>query len=150
MGSVIAAIHTLGLVAAAFIAFAIWWRSRRCLNVGAIGLSLAIIALLGPTVQVWYLTWGLVLLAVAATRRWQVWIARASIVLTFVYFLNVDALVEGFRNTGFAGALFVLAVCLLALCAGRTTRSADFGDAPVSFTSVRPWSWRMIQAGSGS
>jgi hypothetical protein len=147
MGSVTAALHTLGLVAATFIALAIWWRSRRCLNVGAIGVSLAIIALLGPTVQVWYLTWGLVFLAAAATSRWQVRIARSSIVLTFVYFLNVDALVEGFRETGFAGALLVLAVCLLALCAGRASRPTDLGGATPSLTVARPWGRQLIQAG---
>jgi hypothetical protein len=125
LGPFIATMHTLGLVLAALFVLVIWWRSRQGLNIAAIGVSLAIVALLGPTVQGWYLTWGVILLAVAAKPPWQLRLARASIALTFIDVFTVNTVASDFRSTLYVGALLVLAVCLLASCAGRPTERAD-------------------------
>ena len=43
----------------------------------ALGYSLLAIVVLGPVVQPWYLTWGLLLLAVVATGRLRAWVIGA-------------------------------------------------------------------------
>lgn len=64
-----------GLIAAVAVAAYSWWRRDRFGPVYATGLSLGMLALLGPATRPWYLLWGLVLIAAAApdgrVRRWS-------------------------------------------------------------------------------
>jgi len=110
-GHVVSAMHVVGLVAAAAVATALWWRSR-ALDLTAIGASLVVFALLGPTAQPWYLTWGLPLLAAGAGRRWQAWLAWGPIVVVFVDLLDANTLIEQLRHVGPIGSLLVLAIVL--------------------------------------
>jgi alpha-1,6-mannosyltransferase len=58
--------HVLGLVATAVAIAAIWLRRPRFSPVYALGLSFAVVVVLGPAIRPWYALWGLFLLAAAA------------------------------------------------------------------------------------
>jgi hypothetical protein len=68
VGAVDAA-HVVGLVLAALLAGALLLRADRIGPVRALGLALLGIVLLLPTVQPWYLLWGVVVLAPVVSRR---------------------------------------------------------------------------------
>ncbi|WP_374198435.1 polyprenol phosphomannose-dependent alpha 1,6 mannosyltransferase MptB [Streptomyces sp. ISL-12] len=57
--------HTLGLACAAVAVLVVWLRLRHR-PVYAVGLSLAVVAALGPAIRPWYALWGLYLIAAAA------------------------------------------------------------------------------------
>jgi hypothetical protein len=73
--------HALGLALAAVVAAVVLWRADRLGAVRALGLALLVIVVLSPTVQPWYLLWGLVLLAPVATDREVRALAVASAVV---------------------------------------------------------------------
>ncbi|MEV1084410.1 polyprenol phosphomannose-dependent alpha 1,6 mannosyltransferase MptB [Streptomyces sp. NPDC050211] len=58
--------HVLGLAATAVAIAAIWLRRPRFSPVYALGLSFAVVVVLGPAIRPWYALWGLFLLAAAA------------------------------------------------------------------------------------
>ena len=68
-GGVLSVTRVLGLGAAAAASGYLLWHSDRIGGVQALGLSLLLFVLLGPVVQPWYLTWGIVLLAAVAEAR---------------------------------------------------------------------------------
>ncbi|MPY49077.1 polyprenol phosphomannose-dependent alpha 1,6 mannosyltransferase MptB [Streptomyces acidicola] len=57
--------HAVGLVATAAVVLYIWLKLRPS-PVYALGLSLAVVAVLGPAIRPWYALWGLFLIAAAA------------------------------------------------------------------------------------
>ena len=59
-------------------------RSDRIGALHAMGLTMLVIVALGPVVQPWYLSWGLVVLAAVATGRVRTLIVGSSIVAAFI------------------------------------------------------------------
>lgn len=78
MTSVLSVTRLLGLLTAVVLGVWLLKESDRIGQLTALGLSLLLFVVLGPVVQPWYLTWGLVLLAAVAEGR----IRSALIVLT--------------------------------------------------------------------
>ncbi len=68
-GGVLSVTRVLGLTAAAAISAYLLWNSDRIGSLRAIGISLLLFVVLGPVVQPWYLTWGVIMLAPIAVGR---------------------------------------------------------------------------------
>ena len=63
LGGVLTLTRAIGLVAAAVVALYCLRHRDRIGVLGALGLTMLAFVLLGPVVQPWYLTWGIILLA---------------------------------------------------------------------------------------
>lgn len=116
-------------------------RSDRIGALRAMGMTMLIIVALGPVVQPWYLSWGLVVLAPVATGRVRTLIVGSSIVAAFIGLPAGRSLVTGL----FSADPLTLAVALLACLAiltvplspfdrerllARWRRSGDGGSGP--------------------
>jgi hypothetical protein len=80
----VASTRTLGLIVAASVVLYLLTNCDRIGLVRALGLSLLVVAILGPAVQPWYLTWGLIVLAPVASSRTLLAIVGGSAVSSFV------------------------------------------------------------------
>jgi alpha-1,6-mannosyltransferase len=58
--------------------------SDRIGGLKALAITLLLFVVLGPIVQQWYLTWGLILIAPVATGRWRTLIIGASVIFPFL------------------------------------------------------------------
>jgi hypothetical protein len=76
--------RAIGLCAALVLGLWLLWRSERIGFLQAIGLTLLLVVGLGPVVQPWYLSWGLVLLAPVASGRVRSLIIGLSIGSAFI------------------------------------------------------------------
>ena len=75
----------LGLTIAGVLMVWLLFNADRIGWLKALGYSLLALVLLGPVVQPWYLTWGLLLLAIVATEgRLRAWVIGLSVVSPFV------------------------------------------------------------------
>jgi hypothetical protein len=119
-------IDAIGMVATTGIVLWLLARSPRQDPVRALGLMLLVTAILSPILWAWYLTWGLVVLAVVAAGR----LRRVIIAITVVWTLIGASAVEGIgRALWHAGApsVLLLAVGLIGLALvplGRTPTDA--------------------------
>jgi alpha-1,6-mannosyltransferase len=84
LGGTLTLTRAVGLVSAAVIA--LWClRNRERIGVlGALGVTLMAFVLLGPVVQPWYLTWGVILVAPVVTGRWLYAVLALSAVTPFI------------------------------------------------------------------
>jgi alpha-1,6-mannosyltransferase len=114
---VISLTRTAGLLVAASIVLYLLTHCERVGLVRALGLSLLVVAILGPAVQPWYLTWGLIVLAPVASSRTLIAIVVGS---SFSSFLGVPigaVLIEqlqGFDVWLRIGVIFLAALLLVA------------------------------------
>ena len=76
--------RALGLCGALGAGLWLLWRSERIGSLQALGLTLLLVVALGPVVQPWYLSWGLVLLAPVATGRLRSLIIGLSVASAFI------------------------------------------------------------------
>jgi hypothetical protein len=76
--------RAIGLIAAAVIALYCLRRRERMGLLSALGLTMLAFVVLGPVVQPWYLTWGIILLAPIATGRMLYVILGLSTVAPFI------------------------------------------------------------------
>ena len=76
--------RTLGLVIAGACVIWLLFNADRIGWLKALGYSMLAVVVLGPVVQPWYLTWGLLLLAIGATGRLRAWVIGLSIITPFV------------------------------------------------------------------
>ncbi len=83
-GSVIVVSRAIGLAIASVITVVLLFNADRLGWLRALGLSLLALVLLGPVVQPWYLTWGLLLLAPIALGRLRTMVMTLSVVSPFV------------------------------------------------------------------
>ena len=74
----------LGLLAAAVSAVWLLLNSDRIGTLKALGLTLLLFVLLGPVVQPWYLSWGLILLAPVALGQLRSLVIGLSMVTAFI------------------------------------------------------------------
>jgi alpha-1,6-mannosyltransferase len=82
--SMLTVTRAIGLCAALVLGLWLLWRSERIGFLQAIGLTLLLVVALGPVVQPWYLSWGLVLLAPVANGRVRSLIIGLSIGSAFI------------------------------------------------------------------
>ncbi len=74
----------LGLLGAAVASVYLLINSDRIGGLKALGLSLLLFVVLGPVVQPWYLTWGVILLAPVATGRLRTLMIALSVMSPFI------------------------------------------------------------------
>ncbi len=105
--------------------FAIWLFTKvdQIGSVKAVGLSLLGLVILGPVIQPWYLTWGIVVLAALATGRLRTTIVAITVIAPFIGLPGGQALFTSLLHTDpLATAGVLLAMVLIFLCPlGRWT-----------------------------
>jgi hypothetical protein len=84
LGGVLSVARFLGLLAAAIAAVWLLFNSDRIGTLKALGITLLLVVALGPVVQPWYLSWGLLLLAPVALGRLRSLIIGLSMVTAFI------------------------------------------------------------------
>jgi alpha-1,6-mannosyltransferase len=84
LGGVLTVTRALGLLAAAGVAIYCLKNSQRLGVLNALGISMLMFVLLGPVVQPWYLTWGIILMAPVVTGRWRTLVLGLSMVAPFI------------------------------------------------------------------
>ncbi len=84
VGGVLSVCRFLGLVIAGVSAVWLLLNSDRIGTLKALGITLLLFVLLGPVVQPWYLSWGLILLAPVALGRLRSLVIGLSMVTAFI------------------------------------------------------------------
>ncbi len=84
LGGVLTVARFLGLLVAGVVGVWLLLNSDRIGTLKALGLTLLVFVILGPVVQPWYLSWGLILLAPVALGRLRSLIIGLSMVTAFI------------------------------------------------------------------
>jgi alpha-1,6-mannosyltransferase len=105
----------LGVIVACVAGVLLLLRSDRIGALRAMGMSMLIIVALGPVVQPWYLSWGLVVLAPVATGRVRTLIVGSSIVAAFIGLPAGRQLVSGLFQADPLAVAVALLACLAIL-----------------------------------
>ncbi|HWE65600.1 MAG TPA: polyprenol phosphomannose-dependent alpha 1,6 mannosyltransferase MptB [Acidimicrobiales bacterium] len=111
LGGVLTVTRALGLLGAAAIAGYCLLQSQRLGVLRALGISLLAFVLLGPVVQPWYLTWGIILMAPVVSGRLRAFVLGISIVAPFIGLTGGAQLLTQLLHTN--PASMVLAVLVL-------------------------------------
>jgi hypothetical protein len=99
LGGVLTVTRALGLLAAAGIAVYCLKHSQRLGTLSALGISLLMFVLLGPVVQPWYLTWGIILMAPVVIGRMRTLVLGLSMVAPFIGLTGGASLLSQLVNT---------------------------------------------------
>ena len=139
MASILTVTRVLGLMAASAISLYLLIRSDRVGWLKAIGVSLLLFVVLGPVVQPWYLTWGVVLLAPVATGRLRTVLVALSVLSPFIGLPGgrtlLDELIH-YNPIAVAAALLVLLGVLLAPIGRWSSSWYDVGADVASLTAA--------------
>src|SRR5271170_5972174 len=111
LGGVLTLTRAIGLIAAAVIAFYCLRHHERIGMLGALGATMMAFVLLGPVVQPWYLTWGIIIVAPIVTGRWLYAVLGLSTVAPFIGLTGGADLLSELVHTD--PASMVLAVMVL-------------------------------------
>ena len=111
LGGVLTFTRAIGLVAAAAIAVLCLRHRHRLGILGALGITMMAFVLLGPVVQPWYLTWGIIIAAPIVTGRWLYAVLGLSMVVPFIGLTGGTDLLNELLHTD--PASMVLAVMVL-------------------------------------
>ena len=84
LGGVLTLTRAIGLLGAAAIAVYCLRHRERIGMLGALGGTMMAFVLLGPVVQPWYLTWGIIIVAPVVTGRWLYAVLGLSAVAPFI------------------------------------------------------------------
>jgi len=104
--------RAIGLCGALGAGLWLLWRSERIGSLQALGLTLLLVVTLGPVVQPWYLSWGLVLLAPVATGKVRSLIIGLSIASAFIGLPGGSKLVSLLLQADPLQVAVALLVCL--------------------------------------
>jgi hypothetical protein len=94
LGGVLSVTRFFGLLAAGIAGVWLLLNSDRIGTLKAMGITLLLFVALGPVVQPWYLSWGLILLAPVALGRLRSLIIGLSMVTAFIELPGGTALVK--------------------------------------------------------
>jgi hypothetical protein len=111
LGGVLTLTRAIGLIGAAAIAFYCLRHRERIGLLGALGATMMAFVLLGPVVQPWYLTWGIIIVAPVVTGRWLYAVLGLSAVAPFIGLTGGADLLSELVHTD--PASMVLAVMVL-------------------------------------
>jgi hypothetical protein len=103
--------RALGLLGAAVIAIYCLRHRNQLGLLGAVGITMMMFVLLGPVVQPWYLTWGIIILAPVVTGRLLFLVLGLSAVVPFIGLTGGASLLSQLIHTD--PASMVLAVMVL-------------------------------------
>jgi len=129
----------LGLLLAAIVGIVLLFRSTTATSARAIALTFLAVVAFGPTLEPWYVAWGVVMLAVVAEGRRRTLLIVCSIVASFIglpggnVFIHEVEIANPFLLGG-AVALLVAVVALLVIT--RPSRSDD--SEPGSGEGLQP------------
>jgi alpha-1,6-mannosyltransferase len=104
--------RVLGLGTAAAVGAWLLFRCERFGALKAMGITMLLVVALGPVVQPWYLSWGLVLLAPVATRRIRSLIVGLSISSAFLGLPGARQLVTDLLHANPLTVAVALLACL--------------------------------------
>jgi len=125
--------RVIGLAVAGGVGAWLLWRSERIGALRALGVTLLLIVVLGPVVQPWYLSWGLVLLAPVATGKVRSLIITLSIASAFLGLPGGRQLVTDLLHSNplaVAAALLVLLAILTVPLTPSERRRTGAGPRP--------------------
>ena len=111
LGGVLTLTRAIGLLAAAVVALYCLVNRERLGVLSALGITMLAFVLLGPVVQPWYLTWGIIILAPVVTGRMLYVVLGLSIVTPFIGLTGGADLLNQLIHTD--PASMVLAVMVL-------------------------------------
>jgi hypothetical protein len=111
LGGVLTLTRAIGLISAAVIALYCLRNRERLGLLGALGITVMAFVLLGPVVQPWYLTWGIILVAPIAAGRMLYAVLALSTVAPFIGLTGGTELLNELVHTD--PASMVLAVLVL-------------------------------------
>ena len=126
----------LGLLIAVYVGYRLLLRSPRDGVVLCLGLTLLVLALLGPIVWAWYVTWGVVVVAPAAVGRLRTAVIVISTFWAFAGVTSVHNISMRMIHTFFVQDLLLVAMLLavaivpLALTSGAKGRARLPGLTP--------------------
>jgi alpha-1,6-mannosyltransferase len=113
--SALSVTRVLGMAVALGVGVKLLLRSDRIGPLRAMGLTMLVIVALGPVVQPWYLSWGLVLLAPVATGRVRTLLVGSSIASAFIGLPGGRQLVGDLFHADPLAVAGALLVCLAIL-----------------------------------
>jgi alpha-1,6-mannosyltransferase len=122
--SLLGPVHLFGFAVAAGVGLWAFLRMARFGLLGAMGIALLAVVLLGPSVQPWYLIWGIMLLSVVSGRRVTSAIIALSVTVSFLGLAGIHLLAD---DLGSLGAVLIL-LFLVVLATSAIVRV----DIPVS------------------
>ncbi|MGH8981459.1 MAG: polyprenol phosphomannose-dependent alpha 1,6 mannosyltransferase MptB [Acidimicrobiales bacterium] len=125
MTSVLSVTRVLGLAAAAAVSVWLLWHSDRVGALRAMGIGMLLFVVLGPVVQPWYLTWGVILLAPIAVGRLRTVLVALSALAPFIGLPGGRTLLEELihYNPALVAAALLFLVGVLVVPIGRWSSS---------------------------
>jgi alpha-1,6-mannosyltransferase len=111
IGGVLTFTRAVGLLGAAAVALYCLRHRERLGMLGALGITMMMFVLLGPVVQPWYLTWGIIIMAPVVTGRMLYLILGLSMAVPFIGLTGGTLLLNELVHTD--PASMVLAVMVL-------------------------------------
>jgi alpha-1,6-mannosyltransferase len=110
LGGVLTVTRLLGLLGAAGIAVYCLRHYERMGMLRALGISMLMFVLLGPVVQPWYLTWGIILMAPIVTGRMRTLALALSMVAPFIGLTGGASLLNQLVHTNPVSMVLAVAV----------------------------------------
>ena len=102
----------LGLLVAVYVGYRLLLRSPRGRRCPCLGLTLLVLALLGPIVWAWYVTWGVIVLAPAAVGRLRTALIVISTFWAFAGLTSVHGIYVRLLHTFVLTDLLLVAMLL--------------------------------------
>ena len=135
LSGVLTGTRLLGLLAAGVVGVWLLLNSDRIGTLKALGVTLLVFVILGPVVQPWYLSWGLILLAPVALGRLRSLIIGLSMITAFIELPGgtqlLNSLIHGDPLLIVLTLLWILVVLTVPLASWERT-----GSSPVAGTMV--------------
>jgi hypothetical protein len=110
LGGVLTVTRFFGLLGAAAIAFFCLRNYERMGMLRALGISMLMFVILGPVVQPWYLTWGIILMAPVLTGRMRTFALALSMVAPFIGLTGGASLLNHLVHTSSLSMVAAIAV----------------------------------------
>lgn len=138
---VLSATRVLSLVAAGVAGLWLLWNSEKVGSLRAMGITLLLVVVLGPVVQPWYLSWGLIVLAPVAVGKVRSALIALSISSAFIGLPGgkqlFDELVHANPLAMAAALMVLLGVLVVPLAPWERSRMAPPGSASSGLGGAR-------------
>jgi hypothetical protein len=138
LGGVLTVTRALGLLAAVGVALHCLRHHERMGTLRAVGITMLMFVLLGPVVQPWYLTWGIMLMAPIISGRMRILAIGLSVVAPFIGLTGGSSLLNQLVHTNPAGMVVAVAVLYGVVMMPLGRWSTWMRPDPGRLTSARP------------
>ncbi len=140
LGGVLTVARFFGLLAAGVVGVWLLLNSDRIGTLKAMGVTLLVFVVLGPVVQPWYLSWGLILLVPVALGRLRSLIIGLSMVTAFIELPGgtqlLNSLIHGDPLLIVLTLLWILVVLTVPLASWERTVGGAVAEEPVDLTGL--------------